>query len=420
MSSRNPDGPVVIVDPFSSGGLFAPAFAQVGVPTVAVLSSAVPAVYASSFQAPDYAKVIDGRGMAPEALAGRLAGLGPRCVLPGTETGVELADLLAAMLTPELANDPDTAQARRHKYAMATAAASAGLPIVRQVCTNDPEVVRDWIDRDGLAASDLVIKPPKSAGTDGVRRIPAGGDWEAAFRAQLGATNFWGIRNDQMLLQEYISGTEFVVDSFSHDGRHTITDVCRYRKVDNGTQMAVYDSMEWLPPDHEVVAELVAYAKGVLDAVGLRFGSAHVEIMLTERGPRLIELNARPHGGGQPRFCRVATGSSQVDRTVSYFTGGPPLPDSYELRTHVMVVFLIASRGGVVGDIADLERLADLPSHHYSQLAIGPGDRIEPTRDLLSTLALGFVVLANDSRSRLLEDYAAIRRTEAGFVASLT
>jgi hypothetical protein len=43
--------------------------------------------------------------------------------------------------------------------------------------------------------------------------------------------------------------------------------------------MAVYDRMDWLAPTQPEVGPLCAYAFGVLDAVGLRYGAAHVEIM---------------------------------------------------------------------------------------------------------------------------------------------
>lgn len=418
--SRGSRAPAVIVDPFSSGALFAPAFAREGVPTVAVLSGPMPAAYESSFRADDYCEVLPPGEASLETLADRVGRLRPRCVLPGAETGVELAEALAGRVTPEVANDPVTTPARRHKFEMARAAAAAGLPVLRQLCTDDLAEVRDWLDRESLNGHDLVVKPPRSAGTDGVTRIPGGKGWAEAFLAQLGKVNVWGTRNDQMLVQEYVSGTEYVVDTFSHGGRHTVADVCRYRKAVSGSQIAVYDSMEWLPPDDDAVPGLVDYATAVLDAVGMRFGSAHVEIMMTSSGPRLIELNARPHGGGHPRFCRVATGDSQVDRTVRYLTSQAEIPVGYRLHRRVMVVFLMSSRGGVVGDLGPLARLASLESHYSSQIAVAPGDWLAPTRDLLATLSFGFVVLAHDDRSKLLADYRAIRGAEAEFVATLT
>ena len=416
MAASDPTGPAVIVDPFSSGELYAPAFTRAGVPVVAVISRPdPPAAYLSSFHPEDFPhRLTYGGDLA--ATADQLARLRPRCVLPGTEIGVELADQLAALVVPDVANDPDRIAARRDKGEMARALAAAGLPGLRQISTDDPAAVTAWIRRAGLTGHDLVVKPPKSGSTDGVTRIPAGTDWETAFTGQLGQVNQWGLVNERMVVQEYATGPEYVVDTFSHDGRHTVTDICRYRKTDNGPYMAVYDSLQWLPPDAPEAAELVDYATAVLDAVGMRFGAAHVEVIRTEAGPRLVEVNARPHGGGHPRFCQVATGDSQIDRAVRYFTGGGPIPVHYELRQHMRVVFLIARTAGTIQNVEILDGVRELDSHHHSAIAARNGDRVEVTRDLLATLALGFVVLAHPSPVQLDADYRAVRELERQLV----
>ncbi len=76
------------------------------------------------------------------------------------------------------------------------------------------------------------------------------------------------------MVQEDCTGTEFVVDTASWDGQHSVCDVCRYHKVDNGSYMAVYESMDWMPPGFPDYDDLVSYARGVLDAVGIRYGAA--------------------------------------------------------------------------------------------------------------------------------------------------
>ncbi|HET8641428.1 MAG TPA: ATP-grasp domain-containing protein [Pseudonocardiaceae bacterium] len=418
MTCSNPAGPAVIVDPYSSGVFYAPTFKEAGVPVVAVISRPeVPAVYRASYRPQDFPEVIPYDGeLAP--VVDRLRELAPRCVLPGTETGVELADRLAAAVVEDVANVPELIEARRHKGEMARAVAAAGLPVIRQICTADAGEVADWIEREGLADRDLVIKPPKSASTDGVTRVPGGRGWRSVFDAQLGHPNQWDVINETMLVQEYLTGTEYVVDTFSHAGVHTVTDVCEYRKIDNGPHMAVYDSMEWLRPDDPVVPDLVGYTGAVLDAVGMRYGATHVELMQTPDGPRLIELNARPHGGGQPMFCRVATGDSQVDRAVRFFARQGPIPVSYTLHQHLMVVFLIGRSAGTVRNAEVLDAVRELPSHNHSSIGVRNGSRIERTKDLLNTLALGFVVLAHPDRDQLMADYQRVRRIEAELVVT--
>ena len=416
-AASNPDGPAVVVDPYSSGAMLAPAFLAAGVPVTAVVTGPQPpAVYAASYRRGDFTEIITFDGDL-EPVVRRLRELRPRCVLPGCESGVELADAIAPLVTPEVANDPSLAAARRHKAEMAAAVDKAGLPTIAQLCTDDPAEVEAWVRRTGLAGRDLVVKPPKSASTDGVTRVRGDG-WRAVFDAQLGRPNRLGLVNDRLLVQEHVTGEEYVVDTFSHGGVHTVTDVCRYHKVDNGPYMAVYDCMEFLPPDHSAVPELVGYASGVLDAVGMRYGAAHVEIMRTPAGPRLIEVGARAHGGGQPRFCREATGDSQVDRTVRCFARLGAIPDRYELRRHVLVVFLISRHAGTVRNAEVFAAVPQLPSHYYCGVHIANGDRLELTRDLFGSLDLGFAVLSHEDPERVWADYEALRALERALVVT--
>ncbi|MFC4584821.1 ATP-grasp domain-containing protein [Sphaerisporangium corydalis] len=407
---------VVIVDPYSSGNLLAPALRDAGLLPVAVTSARrPPAMWAGSYHPEDFHQVIAHAGHLGETLA-HLRALTPVAVLAGAESGVELADRLAALVTPGRANDPALAAARRDKGAMASAVAAAGLPGVAQVCTADAAEVEEWLARPGGGGHDLVLKPPKSAGTDGVTRVPAGADWRPAFHRLLGGRNKLGLVNDRVLVQEYLTGTEYVVDTCTFDGTHTVTDICVYRKRHNAGHMAVYDYMEWLPHDTPGHAELVGFATRVLDAVGVRFGAAHIEIMRTGQGPRLIEVNARIAGGGVPEYCREATGDSQVDRLARYLAGDRAVPAGFTLRKTVRGVLFVARTPGVLRNAEEYRRVRSLASHHASRINVRSGDRVAATHDLYSSHALGYVILAHEHPEQVRADYEAVRRIERGLV----
>jgi biotin carboxylase len=411
--SYRPDGPAVIVDPHSSGTQLAPAFAKRGVPVAAVLTAATPPAGCAPHRPDHFTQTIIFDGDLT-ALAGKVAKLGPRCVLAGCERGVELAEQLAPLVVPQVANVAELADARRHKGHMAAAVAAAGLPSVLQICSSDADEVADWIASSGLTGHDIVIKPPKSSGTDGVTLVRHGTGWRELFDSMLGAQNRLGLVNDTLVVQEFAKGTEYVVDTFSHDGVHTVSDVCRYTKVNDGAAMAVYDTLEWISPDDSVVAGLVEYARAALDAVGFRFGATHTEIMQTANGPRLIEINARPHGSGQPRFCLLATGDSQIERTARYFAGARDIPASYQLLTHTLIVFHMARAAGHVGDTEGLDKIKRLPTYYDSVHNFAPGDTITATTDLFDSLDLGSVVLNGADRDQIWRDYEQIRAVEAG------
>lgn len=416
MNSENFNGPAVIVDPYSSGAFYAPAFRNKGISVIAVQSAATPPdVYAASYRPEDFDEIlVANHDLSP--LLERLKELKPRCILPGCESGVELADKLAPLVIPNFSNVLEKATARRHKGDMAKAVFQAGLPIIAQICTNDFSVVKSWLGKENLLGQDLVIKPPKSASTDGVIRIKNGIGLDKTFSEMLGKHNRLGIINDQLIVQEYVTGIEYVVDTVSYKGKHSICNVCQYAKIDNGAYMAVYDHMKWLPPTIPIYQELADYAYGVLDAVGMRFGPAHIEIMYTSNGPRLIEIGARPHGGGHPRFCRIATEDSQIDRTVQCFTKNYILPDSFQLKKNMLVVFLISRQAGRVVNAEILDKFKSLKSYYFSIVHIRNGDWLEPTKDLFASLALGFVVLANVEYSELIADYQKIREIEQELV----
>lgn len=375
-------GPAIIVDPYSSGAFFAGAFERLGVPVVAVMSAeAPPDVYAPSFRPQDFERVFVARDDNLSDLVTSLRALGPSCVLTGCESGVELTDRIASKVLPERSNRPEMAQARRHKGEMARALVAAGVPSMRQICTGSVDEVAGWIEREGLTDQDLVIKPPKSASTDGVVKVPAGSDWRATFSQLLGSVNRLGFTNDKLVVQEYLRGVEYAVDTASFAGRHSVASVCRYNKTDNGPFMAIYDTMEWMAPDFADADVLKEYAVKVLDAVGMRYGTSHIEIMLTKDGPRLVEI-----------------GFSKLD---------------FELKTNLRVVFLLCRVGGQVSNRAVLDKIATLPSHHFSKIHIRQGDWLKPTQDLFASLDMGFVVLAHQDAEQIAVDTKMIREFEA-------
>ncbi|WP_256585881.1 ATP-grasp domain-containing protein [Pseudomonas sp. ICMP 460] len=412
--TRAPERYAVIVDPYSSGNQFAKEFAREGVRLIAVLScSEPPEVYAASYRPQDFFRIYVAPVADLEALADELRDYSPICVLTGCESGVELAERLAPLLLPQASNAPGLALARRDKGLMAAAASAAGVPMMKQICTNDFASVQRWRVDNGLAHRHLVVKPPKSASTDGVSKVSPDQSLQTAFTRLLDKPNRLGIINDRVLVQEYLAGTEYVVDTFSYAGVHTLCSVCQYTKLANANGMAIYDRMEWVSHDAPIIETLATYAEQVLDALGIAWGNAHIEIMQTADGPRLIELGARPHGGGHPALCVIATGDSQVHRAVRYFAQGVTPPKRFTLLKHMTVVFFRALAPCIASNLEKLHALGALRSYVDASIQVKEGQAVPATQDLFATLALGFVVLANDDPQQLARDVEAVRQAEA-------
>ncbi|MGE7388370.1 ATP-grasp domain-containing protein [Streptomyces sp. NPDC004126] len=406
---------VVVVDPYSSGAKLPGLLRRAGLVPVGVTSYPVPPpVYTTAFRPQDFEVLLEADSDDPAALVAVLAALRPVAVLAGAESGVLLADRLAAALTPGLANDPGLAPARRHKGLMAEALAAAGVPAIRSAFVRGADEAWAWVRECALEGRDLVVKPALSGGTEDVTLVPAAD--EERLRTVVGhllrRVNVLGLPNDEVVVQERVTGTEYVVDTFSHGGRHTVTNICRYGKTANAGSFAVYESVEFLPYDLPGHAELVAYTERALDALGVRFGLAHSEVMLTPDGPRLIETGVRPPGAGLPALAELATGESGLDRLTRWLAdGADPRPD-YRLLWPVAAVYAIAPTTGTIGNLDAYRRALDLPSCRHVHLGVGEGDFVPATTDLLSTLRLGWAVLAHHDPHQLHRDRLAFRELE--------
>lgn len=399
----------VVVDPLGTGQEYPAAFRDAGVEVVAVMSASEPIeLYRDSWHPENFQHihVYDGD---LEALADVLREYRPLCLIPGSETGVELADALVELVVSGTGHVPSLAAARRDKWEMAQALRRTGIPHLRQTCDSDPDRIDQWLRDTGLEAARVVVKPPKSAATDDVHIVDKGKDWRPLFDQIHGKVNEFGLRNDAVLIQEYAEGPEFLIDSYSVDGDHGLVDVCRYTKVQRGDRIGIYDLVDFIEPDHPEVLATWPYARQVLDAVGVRNGCAHTEVILTADGPRLLEVGARPAGGGHQMISKLATGSNHIMRTVAHRVHGR-FEDGYELIRHVCSVVITAPHAGIWRNaeiFADVDSLDTFwKKHFYHQTG-----SLVPAPAGLSSM-LGWVVLATPDKAAMDADYHRIKDLE--------
>jgi hypothetical protein len=292
---------------------------------------------------------------------------------------------------------------------MAQALARAGVPHLRQFCSADVDELAAWVADAGLADRALVVKPPKSMATDEVHLVAPGEDLRPLARRILRTRNVGGQPNLAVLVQEHAAGTEYLVDTYSVAGRHGLVDVCRYTKSRRGDRIGLYNRVEFLPPGAPEVAVLEPYVHQVLDAVGIRQGCGHAEIMMTADGPRLIEVGARPAGGGHQFITEKATGDNHIQRTVRHRTHGEFRP-SYELQQHLSAVFISSPATGTWLNGEVFDEVDALPTFWRKHFPFGTGDVVRVTEDLLTHLA--WVILAGGDAAAVEADVRRITELE--------
>lgn len=403
--------PVVIVDPLSSGIELAPTFKARGIPAIAVtLTNRAWPEFGSKMNDGDFAEIIPDQ---PD-IETIIKKYDPIAIISGTEEGIPLAERLTAILTPQLANDPEKSLHRSHKSLMQKALEVAGVPTLKTLHTACEKEAEAWIEENGLKDGPVIIKPPMSSGSEMVFHIAANGDWKKAFHQILTDPSvISGKRSETVVIQELAIGSEYAVGTVSANRIHYLVHLIKYNKTFSGERRTVFDHVEFVPYDKDVLGDLFDYTKNALDALGVRWGATHTEIILTKNGPRLIESSARMIGGPVVGFARAATGSSQADKLVEIYVDGDVKTKELVFKKTVVPVFLKAVNQGIASNLDVLNGASELPTLLYNYVWIRNGDHVPQTVDYLTSI--GIIALAGD-RESIFVDYKKVRAMESKLI----
>ncbi|MFG2848896.1 ATP-grasp domain-containing protein [Kitasatospora sp. NPDC048296] len=269
-----------------------------------------------------------------------------------------------------------------------------GVPGMRQIRTADETVLRAWHERLDRA---VVVKPLRGYWGDGVSFCDSPNESAAALRRLRSRGTIQGEPIDEVVAQEYLVGAEYILNTVSSEGTHQLTDAWRTERITaNGVRDLVVAQV-LLRSDEQPVPELAAYGRQVLDALGIRYGAAHLEIKLTPDGPRLVEAGARI--SGLPYYTAHAVGEGQLEWIVDAYVR----PERFHARAgreyrrrHAFAwAALVAPAAGQLIRYRALDRIRDLESFRDLTVIAEPGDPISPTtydRGYPATLTLEHLV----------------------------
>ncbi|MFG1914972.1 ATP-grasp domain-containing protein [Micromonospora sp. NPDC048898] len=413
MSEISPGRPtrVALVDAYSAGHQLVPALDRYGVECVHVRSPH-PDIHAVKSKFPDgFVDDIRHDGDVA-ATAAELRRRGVSRVIAGGESGVELTDQLSAELgTP--GNGMTRPGSRRNKYEMVLALRDAGVSHAATIISSDVDEVIEWAD--SYAGYPVVLKPVASSGRDNVVVCATAEEVRATYQRIISGNDRVGKPNTVVLAQEFLAGDEYFVNTVSLDGGHHTVEIWRYhkRRIEGGH--TVHDYAQPLSPDDPKARKLAAYSYQVLDALEIRNGASHAEIMLTAEGPILVECAARIGGGLIPEILDRGLAANQIDllaRSVAEPEAVRRLPSSvFRLLRHIRFVNLInLTDEGVAPSDEAMSAVRALPSWAHTVLMHPEGRPLVRTVDFATQP--GFVFLIADDLATLNADFDRLREIE--------
>ena len=185
-------------------------------------------------------------------------------------------------------------------------------------------------------------------------------------------------REPKLIVEEYLKGAVHSVDAFvDGDGTpHVLDAIVDYR---TGHDIGFNDNFHYsrvlpsaLSADDQ--AALLHVAELGCKALGMKYSAAHIEIIMTEKGPRIVEIGAR-NGGYRARMHSVANGIDIYDQLINTLTD-QPINASSSKRDGCAVLELFPKVAGEFTELASEDQLRKLPSFTYLSIKAKPGDRI--------------------------------------------
>lgn len=325
------------------------------------------------YAAEDGVEVLEVDTQDEEALARLCLRVADAHGLAGVTTSSEYFIAAAASVARRLGlpgPDPSAVRACRDKQKQRRRLRAAGVGIPEFLQATTAKQAREGAEALGPP---VVVKPVGGSGSVGVR-LCEGAEEAAAHAALLLRQR----RNERgmavprrVLVEAAVAGPEYSVETFS-------------REVVGVTRKHLGPPPYFVEVGHDHPAELPEgemrvvrdTALRALDALGLGWGPAHIELRLAADGAKIIEVNPRLAGGFIPELVRLALGVDLIAETVRLIAGGTPRLRPAPAR-HTCIRFILPEKEGVLARVDGLEAAAGLPGVVEARLYLPVGSSLQ-------------------------------------------
>ena len=334
-----------------------------------------------------------------------------KAVIAGSEPCVEFADKLSDIFnTPR--NVASLSRARRSKYLMHEILRRNGIRSARQLLTSDIQEIYDFHTELGRK---VVLKPEASSNTDRVFYCDSKQQIAEAVDRILGVKDYLGQNNEKVLVQEYLYGKQYLVNTMSSNGNHYVCDAwieTRYND-DAPSNDSHADLLTPASIDYQVIAE---YTSRTLDALGICYGAAHLELRISEEGPCLVEVAARMSGGVDFGVLHDTHSLTQMSLLPDALLDTASFIKRIDSMTPtskcVRKVYLSSPLEGPVLNQPDLSLFLGIDSVSSGYFKVSKRDYLEKTDRTKGKARPGYVYMVATSPEKIEHDFELVRHNE--------
>ena len=269
----------------------------------------------------------------------------------------------------------------RNKDLMREVFKEKGLSIVRSMICRDFTTASKFADEISFP---LIVKPSKGAGSVAVRLCQTHSDLEKAFA---NVKSVCEQLNSLPLLEQFVRGPLVSVESVSFHGRHHIFGLSSRTFSPHPTFFESSYSFPYLS-GRGLENDAASIAKSALEALGHDFGASHVEMILSDNGPVVIEANLRLGGFMVGEMISHVWKFDYYFELLKMFCGLiPDFPEGAS-ESGAATVSLAANQSGILDEVNGISLAETFPGFQRLQLLKVPGEAVTTAADAFATIGV--------------------------------
>lgn len=216
-------------------------------------------------------------------------------------------------------------------------------------------------------------------------------------------------REPKLIIEEFLEGSVHSVDAFvdSNGTPHILDQIVDYQ---TGYDIGYDDNFHYsriLPSKLNKADQtaLLHCADLGVRALGMKNSPAHIEIIMTPDGPRIVEIGAR-NGGYRERMHKLANGIDITGAAIDLALGNTPKIVA-ERNDSCAVIELFPKNPGEFVGVSEIDQLNELPSLNYLSIKAKPGEFVGKSSDGYKLTAV--IILNNKDSNQFAKDLDFIK-----------
>ena len=282
----------------------------------------------------------------------------------------------------------DTALKATNKAFMRDALKEAGVPVPLYFKVKGKTQLIEAVEKIQSTGHKCIIKPADNSGSRGVNLLKSEKDTDAAYEYSMRYS-----RTGEIIAEEFMEGPEVSVETLAFDDEIHVIQITD--KVTSGPPYFV--EMGHSQPsqlNEEIKKSITEIAIAANKAIGVANGPSHTEIIVTEDGPKIVELGARLGGDCiTTHLVPLSTGVNMVECCIRIALGEKPgLEPKWSKGAAIRY---LTAENGTVKAIEGIEKAKIVPGVTQVSIVHGIGERVGRIQS--STDRTGFVIAQADS-----------------------